>query len=174
MDALAALRFQDTFNPYSDACAEHDGGEAPQIRRRNMRLVLEAAVSRGVCSIWVARDLGYRGGRRTGLPLTDEAHLPEHAGLFGGFRLPKPRVDRSCPRGQRRWCGERFARSRDPCSSGTSFLSIPTSRATPSQIVDTRVPSARLLPLASLARPISAALDCRRDRPGCCRCPREG
>ena len=60
--------------------------------------------------------------------------------------MPKPRVDRSCPRGQRRWCGERFERSRDPCSSGTSFLSIPTSRATPSQIVDTRVPSARLLP----------------------------
>ncbi|MGB8275950.1 MAG: uracil-DNA glycosylase [Alphaproteobacteria bacterium] len=32
--------------------------------------------------MWVGRDLGYRGGRRTGLALTDEAHLTWHAELL--------------------------------------------------------------------------------------------
>jgi len=35
----------------------------------------------GSNTIWMGRDLGYRGGRRTGLALTDEAHLP----LFSRF-----------------------------------------------------------------------------------------
>ena len=30
-------------------------------------------------SIWIARDLGYRGGRRTGLALTDDVHISAHA-----------------------------------------------------------------------------------------------
>jgi hypothetical protein len=64
IDALAALRFSDTFNPYTDACPDHDGVDAPHIRRENLRLVLEAALAGGVDSIWIARDLGYRGGRR--------------------------------------------------------------------------------------------------------------
>jgi len=30
-------------------------------------------------AIWVGRDLGYRGGRRTGLALTDDVHVERHA-----------------------------------------------------------------------------------------------
>lgn len=30
-------------------------------------------------SIWVGRDLGYRGGRRTGWALTDDIHIARHA-----------------------------------------------------------------------------------------------
>ncbi|WP_439952990.1 hypothetical protein, partial [Escherichia coli] len=52
----------------------------------------EAALAGGVDSIWIARDLGYRGGRRTGLALTDEAHLSAHAGLYG--QLPLARATR--------------------------------------------------------------------------------
>ncbi len=92
IDALAALRFRDTFNPYAEACPDHDGVDAPQVRRENLRLVLEAALAGGVDSIWIARDLGYRGGRRTGLALTDEAHLSAHAGLYG--QLPLARATR--------------------------------------------------------------------------------
>ena len=40
-----------------------------------------------VDSLWVARDLGYRGGRRTGLPLTDEEHLPALSRAYGGLAL---------------------------------------------------------------------------------------
>ncbi len=80
---LAALRFENAFNPYSDACPDHDGVDAPGIRCRNLELVLDAVLRSGVDSFWIARDLGYRGGRRTGLALTDEVHLSCHAALLG-------------------------------------------------------------------------------------------
>ncbi|MEW5704936.1 MAG: uracil-DNA glycosylase [Pseudomonadota bacterium] len=83
VERLAALRFDTVFNPYAQACPEWDSGNAAATRRRNLELVLEAAMEKGVESIWVARDLGYRGGRRTGLALTDEVHLSYHAALFG-------------------------------------------------------------------------------------------
>jgi hypothetical protein len=89
---LADNRFDNVFNPYSDACGDHDGADAPAIRRRNLTLVLEAALSSGVNTFWIARDLGYRGGRRTGLALTDEVHLPAHGGLYG--HLPLARATR--------------------------------------------------------------------------------
>lgn len=80
---IAALRFENVFNPYVDACPDHDECDAADIRRRNLELVLKAALERGIDSLWVARDLGYRGGRRTGLALTDELHLAWHAALLG-------------------------------------------------------------------------------------------
>ncbi|VVB42664.1 Uracil DNA glycosylase superfamily protein (fragment) [Beijerinckiaceae bacterium RH AL1] len=39
--------------------------------------------------MWIARDLGYRGGRRTGVPLTDEVHLDAAATLLGGVSLTR-------------------------------------------------------------------------------------
>ncbi|TGV12501.1 uracil-DNA glycosylase [Mesorhizobium sp. M8A.F.Ca.ET.173.01.1.1] len=83
LDDLSALRFPHAFNPYSEKCAVHDIDEAPAIRRRNLEAILVAATTKGVDSLWIGRDLGYRGGRRTGLPLTDEAHLSSHAAIFG-------------------------------------------------------------------------------------------
>ena len=84
---LAELRFENAFNPYTDVCPIHDFPNAPAIRRRNLELVLAAAISGGIGSMWVARDLGYRGGRRTGLALTDEKHLDCHAEMMGGAEL---------------------------------------------------------------------------------------
>lgn len=83
VELVAALRFDDAFNPYSDLCSDFDRPDAARIRRHNLITVLDAAIDRGVGSIWVARDLGYRGGRRTGLALTDEVHLSAHADLLG-------------------------------------------------------------------------------------------
>lgn len=82
VEKLAGLRFDNVFNPYADACPEHDWVNAAEIRRNNLALVVEAALRCRVDSIWIARDLGYRGGRRTGLALTDELHLTMHADLF--------------------------------------------------------------------------------------------
>ena len=84
---VASLKFEDAFNPYSDTCPDFDRQDAAAIRRRNLTLALEAALAAGVESVWVARDLGYRGGRRTGLALTDEAHLDAHAALLGAKDL---------------------------------------------------------------------------------------
>lgn len=39
--------------------------------------------------MWMGRDLGYRGGRRTGIALTDEAHLNTFAKRFPGCHLEK-------------------------------------------------------------------------------------
>ncbi|MCV3242090.1 hypothetical protein ABID19_005744 [Mesorhizobium robiniae] len=83
VEELASYRFENAFNPYVDACPDFDTDEAPAIRRRNLEAVLDAALARGVHSFWIARDLGYRGGRRTGLALTDELHLDWHADLLG-------------------------------------------------------------------------------------------
>lgn len=83
IDKLAALRFDQVFNPYVEICPQHDGRDAVSIRRRNLELVLSAVLERGADSIWIGRDLGYRGGRRTGLPLTDELHLASYSELLG-------------------------------------------------------------------------------------------
>ena len=50
---------------------------------------LDAALTAHVDTIWIARDLGYRGGRRTGVPLTDEVHLGQAAALMGGIALDR-------------------------------------------------------------------------------------
>lgn len=80
---VADLKFDNAFNPYSDKCPDFDQPDAAAIRRGNLANALEAALASGVESVWIARDLGYRGGRRTGLALTDEAHLDAHASLLG-------------------------------------------------------------------------------------------
>lgn len=82
VEQLAKLRFDNVFNPYSDICSAHDMADAPAIRRKNLAFALESALNCDVESLWIARDLGYRGGRRTGLALTDELHLAEHAKLL--------------------------------------------------------------------------------------------
>jgi uracil-DNA glycosylase len=84
---LASLHFKDAFNPYSDGCKEYDRNDAPRIRRANLRLVIDAALEASVDSLWIGRDLGYRGGRRTGLALTDEVHLLDHSHIYGNLPL---------------------------------------------------------------------------------------
>ena len=83
---LKTLHFENAFNPYTETCSHSDLINAPEIRCQNLELVLSAAITRGIDSIWIARDLGYRGGRRTGLALTDEVHLSHQANLYG---IPK-------------------------------------------------------------------------------------
>jgi len=76
---LAALSFQNTFNPYRDRCPIHDLKDAPARRRAALLAILKIAAEAPVDAIWIGRDLGYRGGRRTGLALTDDVHAEEHA-----------------------------------------------------------------------------------------------
>ena len=88
-DALAATSLKSVFNPYSDWCPLHDREDAARVRKRNLVLCLEAAIDAQVYTIWIARDLGYRGGRRTGVPLTDEVHLASAGSLLGGIPLDR-------------------------------------------------------------------------------------
>lgn len=79
VDALCELRFEDTFNPYSNQCPVYDLSQAATFRKRTLLAVLNMATQREVESLWIGRDLGYRGGRRTGLALTDDMHLKVYA-----------------------------------------------------------------------------------------------
>ncbi|WP_226841664.1 uracil-DNA glycosylase [Acidithiobacillus ferrooxidans] len=45
--------------------------------------MLSRAQSQDVDAVWIGRDLGYRGGRRTGLALTDDIHIVRHADRWG-------------------------------------------------------------------------------------------
>lgn len=84
---LAEMRLPAVFNPYVDCCEVYDRADAARLRKKNLELFLEAALEKRVEEIWVARDLGYRGGRRTGVPLTDEIHLDVVGRLLGGISL---------------------------------------------------------------------------------------
>lgn len=81
---LASIRLENVFNPYADVCPIFDRCDAPQARRRNLVTYIEAAASLKVDTIWMGRDLGHKGGRRTGIALTDESHLCELAKLYPG------------------------------------------------------------------------------------------
>jgi hypothetical protein len=82
--ALSDVQLQGVFNPYRDRCEVHDLANAPAMRRKNLRDYLAAVESLGTDTIWMGRDLGYRGGRRTGLALTDEARLSLFATHYPG------------------------------------------------------------------------------------------
>lgn len=83
IEQLSSLSFEDTFNPYAHRCMVYDYDDAPALRRAALLAMLEVAVESGVDSVWIGRDLGYRGGRRTGLALTDDVHIHEHAARWG-------------------------------------------------------------------------------------------
>ena len=85
--ALSQIRLDGVFNPYGERCGLFDRADADLRRRTNLRTLLDAALRTRIDSLWVARDLGYRGGRRTGLPLTDEEHLPALSQAYGGLAL---------------------------------------------------------------------------------------
>ena len=89
VQALASIQLPTVFNPYADQCAVHDRANAAALRRKSLRSYLQAVETLGVDTIWMGRDLGYRGGRRTGLALTDEQHLTVVAGLYPGAETIK-------------------------------------------------------------------------------------
>jgi len=84
VDALSRVRLHNVFNPYADVCDTYDRPDAIAARRSNLTVFLRAAAALQVDTLWMGRDLGYRGGRRTGLALTDERHLPVVSKVYGG------------------------------------------------------------------------------------------
>ena len=83
VDHLKALNLPNTFNPYLHHCQEYDRHDAPQVRTDILLQLLTEAQQRPVQSLWLGRDLGHRGGRRTGLALTDDVHFPDHLSRWG-------------------------------------------------------------------------------------------
>ncbi|HVT64518.1 MAG TPA: hypothetical protein VHD81_05150 [Mycobacteriales bacterium] len=72
-----------TFNPYREVCPTYDVPDASAIRRENVRALLARAASLDGIDLWIGREPGYLGARRTGVALTDETHLAGYADLMG-------------------------------------------------------------------------------------------
>lgn len=89
VQAMAAIQLPNVFNPYADTCPVYDRKDAATVRRRSLRTLLASAQSLGVDTIWMGRDLGYRGGRRTGLALTDEIRLVRFPEIYPGTEATK-------------------------------------------------------------------------------------
>lgn len=81
--AVCDLQFENTFNPYTDRCELYDRADAARTRAEALSAMIENAAASPVDAIWIGRDLGYRGGRRTGLALTDEVNASAHMSRWG-------------------------------------------------------------------------------------------
>jgi uracil-DNA glycosylase len=79
---LAALQFKDVFNPYHDICDTHDAEDAAAVRVANLSMTLYAAQG-GIDELWIGLEPGHRGARRTGIPMTDDKNLVNHADRWG-------------------------------------------------------------------------------------------
>ncbi len=79
VSTLGDVNLENVFNPYANRCPTYDKNDAPQIRSAILKSLLRAAWVTELDAIWIGRDLGYKGGRRTGLALTDDVHLSVHA-----------------------------------------------------------------------------------------------
>jgi hypothetical protein len=90
---LSSISLTNVFNPYRDVCPFSDHQASPLLRCQNLTLFLKAILEREVQSIWLGRDLGHRGGRRTGIALTDEYHLDVLKNTFGVFGIVKATAD---------------------------------------------------------------------------------
>jgi hypothetical protein len=76
--ALQSVKLGNVFNLYADRCALYDVSNAPARRAQSLLCLLTVAADTEIEDLWIGRDLGYRGGRRTGLALTDDIHLNMH------------------------------------------------------------------------------------------------
>lgn len=83
VSTLKDLSFPNTFNPYAERCEQYDKPDAPEIRAKLIYDTLIAAVHKEIDAIWIGRDLGHRGGRRTGLAFTDDFHFSHHTKRWG-------------------------------------------------------------------------------------------
>ena len=89
---LQAYKSDSVFNPYSDNCDLSDRSNAAKIRLDNLSDLIDSFLGCPVDAIWVGRDLGHKGGRRTGIAFTDEFHL-ELASKVWGVNLGKATKD---------------------------------------------------------------------------------
>jgi len=94
---LSSISLPNVFNPYRDVCSLSDHIASASLRCQNLTLFLNAILRHEVRSVWLGRDLGYRGGRRTGIPLTDEFHLNELENTFGVFGVVKATTNQEEP-----------------------------------------------------------------------------
>ncbi len=86
---LCGYGAEKVFNPWTTNCEHVDVKDSFAIRRENLRTVLCACANADEVDVWIGRDLGWRGGRRTGIALVDEYSLDNYADSIAVGRLTK-------------------------------------------------------------------------------------
>ncbi|MEE4211892.1 MAG: uracil-DNA glycosylase [Parvularcula sp.] len=76
---ISTYEAERVFNPWAMNCEHVDVDNSFGVRQENLRRVLCACANADEVDIWVGRDLGWRGGRRTGVALVDESSLDDYA-----------------------------------------------------------------------------------------------
>lgn len=79
LDDLTAYEAERVFNPWTMNCEAVDVDDSCNVRRENLHAVLCACADAEEVDVWIGRDLGWRGGRRTGVALVDESSLDDYA-----------------------------------------------------------------------------------------------
>lgn len=75
INELSDRSFIDAFNPYKDYCEIYDTTKSNSVRKKNLESYLEYFSKLESVDLWIGRDLGYKGGRRTGIPFTSEINI---------------------------------------------------------------------------------------------------
>lgn len=142
IDELSSISLPNVFNPYRDVCILSDHPASPSLRRQNLSFFLNAMLRHEIRSLWLGRDLGYRGGRRTGIALTDEFHLDVLQDTFGVFGIVKATLDDSVVKERTAtevW--KLLSAIRQPVLYGTRSHFIRSITTRRSRIADTRLKS---------------------------------
>ncbi|MEQ7871616.1 uracil-DNA glycosylase [Chromohalobacter salexigens] len=93
IDELSSYHKKNIFNPWGENCKVSDHHNSLYVRQRNLFSVLNACKGFSSIDLWVGRDLGWRGGRRTGLSLVDEFSLHSYGNSIGVADLSKATSD---------------------------------------------------------------------------------
>lgn len=93
LDHLVSFESDMFFNPWRDNCLRYDSKYSNQVRLRNLKSILFASAECECIDLWIGRDLGWRGGRRTGVPLVDECSLTAYGHSLEIDTLTKATID---------------------------------------------------------------------------------
>lgn len=92
LDALTSHDLPDVFNPWRQNCDRFDTIESKYIRLQNLGLVIERCLQLEQVDLWIGRDLGWRGGRRTGVAFVDEINIEKYGQSLGIGSLQKATI----------------------------------------------------------------------------------
>jgi hypothetical protein len=93
LNKLGLFQQDMVFNPWANNCPRSDGVDSYRVRIENLRSVLYACATSQDVDLWIGRDLGWRGGRRTGVPLVDELSLISYGRSIDVLSLAKATID---------------------------------------------------------------------------------
>lgn len=92
LNDLSSFEAERVFNPWAANCRRVDIDQSFSVRLQNLRTVMSACADANEVDVWIGRDLGWRGGRRTGVALVDELSLHAYARSIDASGLAKATV----------------------------------------------------------------------------------